>query len=61
MKFTKILKFEYLKNNKSFWNEIKNIFPSFKSALTLDFSLNISVIIFNSFIRGAVIIQKPVH
>ena len=27
------LKFEYLKNEKSFWSEIKNIFPCVKSAL----------------------------
>ena len=29
----KILKFEYLKNEKSFKSEVKNIFPSFNSAV----------------------------
>ena len=29
----KILKFDFLKNEKSFWSEIKNIFPSFTRAL----------------------------
>ena len=29
----KILKFEYLKNEKSFRSEVKNIFPSFNSAV----------------------------
>ena len=33
LKDSEILKFEYLKNARSFWNEIKNAFPSFKSTL----------------------------
>ena len=30
---SKILKFGFLENKKSFWSEIKNIFPSFTSTL----------------------------
>ena len=30
---SEILVFEYLKKEKNFWSALKNIFPSFKSAL----------------------------
>ena len=30
---SKILEFDFLENEKSFWSEIKNIFPNFLSAV----------------------------
>ena len=34
------LKFDYLKNGKSFLNEVKNMFPCFTSALTQTYKIN---------------------